>query len=99
MLTSAVENDSPTYKKQCGRRLRAVRLALNFNTIRGFATETSVEEDTLGAWESGQNMVQAYYVLKLKQEYGVTFEWIFDGDPKDLPYSLAVPVLEQASSS
>ena len=80
------------YKRECGRRLRAVRSALGYDTIRAFADLTGVEEDTLGTWESGRSAVPYYYVAKLKRRFGVTFDWIFDGDPQALPHSLAVAV-------
>jgi len=86
-------------KKQAGLRLRAIRHALGYETIREFAVTTKVHEDALGTWENGKVWVPQYFVRKLKHRYGVTFDWIYDGDPSGLPRLLndAVNPLELQS--
>ena len=76
------------YAIECGLRLRATREALGYPTAREFATLTGVTEDALSAWERGRNLVRQDYVRRLKRRFGVTFEWIFDGDASSLPHSL-----------
>lgn len=76
------------YAIECGLRLRATREALGYTTAREFANLTGVTEDALSAWERGRNLVRQDYVRRLKRRFGVTFEWIFDGDASSLPHSL-----------
>lgn len=76
------------YAVECGQRLRATREALGFSTVREFASQTGVTEDALSSWERGRNLVRQDYVRRLKRRFGVTFEWVFDGDASSLPHSL-----------
>lgn len=73
------------YMVACGQRLTETRQALGFKTKREFANELDFLEDRYGSWENGKNMVQPECVLQLKERWGVTFDWIYFGDPTGLP--------------
>jgi transcriptional regulator with XRE-family HTH domain len=91
------EKRADPYAAECGLRLRATREALGFATVRDFAAATGVTEDALSAWERGQNMVRQDYVRRLKRRFGVTFEWIFDGEASSLSVSLHDKLHRRAS--
>ena len=76
------------YAIECGRRLRATREALGYATVREFAEATGVTDDALSAWERGINLVRQDYVRRIKRQFGVTFDWIYDGDASTLRQSL-----------
>lgn len=98
------QSDKPLdpYKVECGRRLTAARLALGFASRRAFAEATRVQEDRLEKWEHVINMVNQAYVLQLKKDYGVTFEWVYAGETNRLPadvFTKLMSVLDQSSCS
>ena len=85
------------YAVECGVRLALIRQAMDFNTIRAFAAHMDIEEDTLGAWESGKNMVRLAFVRRLWKEENIPMEYIYDDDPSRLPHSLALKVIQRVS--
>ncbi len=72
-----------------GKRLEAVRLALDYDKIRSFAEALDIHEDTYRAWERGDNMVPPSAITVLFELFGVDHNWIYLGDPSRLPYALA----------
>ena len=84
-------------KIACGRRLRATREALNYQTLREFAKHLGVGEDRYSKWEHGINYMPVEYAKKLKTLDKITLEWLYDGDPSGLPHSLALQVTQRAS--
>ncbi|WP_211098460.1 helix-turn-helix domain-containing protein [Azospirillum sp. B506] len=93
-MKDLIEKD---YTVAAGRRLRTTREALGFNSVREFAAMTNVTEHVLSAWERGKALVRPWYVSSLKQKWGITHDWIYDGDVKGLPYSLATKILDRTS--
>lgn len=92
-----LESDNPSmgtkdskdpYKVAVGQRLREVRLALDYDTTRGFAEILEVDEDRLGKWETGVNLLPPPYALKLRRRFAVTTDWLYAGDPTGLPARL-----------
>lgn len=76
--------DANVYRRAAGERLRLVRVALGFDQ-REFAPKTGVTEDALSAWERGVSLVRPYYVSELRRQFGVTLDYIYDGDLSGLP--------------
>lgn len=76
------------YAVAAGRRLRATREALGYVTGREFANITNVSEDVLSSWERGKALVRPWYVSTLKERWGITHDWIYDGEIKGLEFSL-----------
>lgn len=85
------------YALAAGRRLRATREALGFSSGREFAQITNVSEDVLSAWERGKALVRPWYISFLKERWGVTQDWIYDGEIKGLEFSLGTKLKEQGS--
>lgn len=86
--------DAPDdYKNEVGQRLRRTRIALGVRNLRRFAENTGVDEDNLSNWERGVALVPAWYIQRLKENFGVTHDWIFGGDPAGLRFELAQKLL------
>lgn len=77
---------------EAGQRLRVTRIALGYASIRSLANAFDENENNLSKYETGEAMVSKRVVQKLKDRHGVTFDWINGGDPKGLPFELAMKV-------
>jgi hypothetical protein len=73
-----------------GQRLRRLRIALGFPTQKLFAPLVGLDKDTFGAYERGQNLVPQYIVTRLKRQFGVTHDYVYEGDHRGLPFELAM---------
>jgi hypothetical protein len=81
-------------KVAAGKRLIATRLALGVRTTRRFAELMAIPETNLTKWENGKAMVSRAFIRKLNEHYGVTYDWIYDGTKRGLPYELALKLVE-----
>jgi transcriptional regulator with XRE-family HTH domain len=84
-------------KMEWGKRLRRTREALGYKTVRDFAEMTGDEENTVSAWERGQNGIPLHYVARIKKRFGVTADWIYFGDPAGLPHALARELMREVA--
>lgn len=80
--------EKPLLYVDTGNRLREMREALGYGTLRDFAAALDVPEDRMGTYERGISLLQMPTALLIKQRYGVTLEWIYDGDPRGMPHGL-----------
>lgn len=78
------------YRMAAGRRLRATRLAVGIPTIRRLAQLLDVPESNLTKWENGEALVPPWFVKRLEDHYGVTYQWIYDGGKRGLPHELVL---------
>lgn len=79
---------------EIGRRLRQTRKAIRPEmSLRQFAALVGVEESLLSKYEKGGAAVSRRYMRQLKSLFGVTFDWIVDGDPSHLPAELHAKLL------
>ena len=83
----------PDYLRQVGRRLRLVRLALGKTQVE-MCREIDATDRTWSQWENGRRLFDVLAAIRLKKRYGVTLDWLYDGDPKGLPARLAKLVRE-----
>lgn len=81
-----------------GDRLRRTRDALGLKRRR-MAQFLDEDEDKLEKWESGFAMVPPYFVRKLGTTYGITYEWIYDGNSAKLPHDLALKLIERTNDA
>jgi transcriptional regulator with XRE-family HTH domain len=81
------------YKIACGARLRKTRIALGYTSVRKFARIMSEAEDNLGKWERGVAQVPPAFIGKMKELFGVTHDWIYDGDASGIRHELAIKLL------
>lgn len=73
---------------ETGNRLRVMREALGYDSLRDFAAEIDVPEDRFGTYERGVSLLQMPTALLIKRRFGVTLEWIYDGDASGMPHAL-----------
>ncbi len=76
------------YKRECGQRLRQTRQALGYASGRDFANAVDVPEDRLSTYERGTAMTPPQLVLQLYRRHGISFEWIYAGEPGLMPVAL-----------
>ena len=71
-----------------GNRLRVMREALGYDSLRDFSAAIDVPEDRFGTYERGVSLLQMPTALLIKRRFGVTLEWIYDGDASGMPHAL-----------
>lgn len=76
------------FRLAVGERLKALRLAKGFDTIRAFAKDLGVEEDRYTTWEKGKALIPPQSVADLIDRFGVTADWLYFGDPAGLSQTL-----------
>ena len=77
--------------KPVGRRLRLTRDALRL-TQKEFASRADIETNTYGQWETGERLISPARAIELCMAHGLTLDWIYRGEPGDLPHKLATAV-------
>lgn len=76
------------FRQAAGKRLKALRIAKGFDTMRAFANDLGVEEDRYDTWEKGKALIPPQYIEALRQRYGITSDWLYFGDPSGLNVGL-----------
>jgi transcriptional regulator with XRE-family HTH domain len=74
-----------------GRRLRLTREALRL-TQREFAERAGIATNTYGQYEVGTRLISPKRAIELCETHSLTLDWIYRGDPGDLPYKLAAAI-------
>jgi transcriptional regulator with XRE-family HTH domain len=77
-------------------RLRRTREALNIKKQKEFAERADISPNTYNQWEKGRVYPDLQYAIRLRDEYGLTLDWIYLGDPSGLPYQLVRLLRESA---
>lgn len=83
---------------EVGMRVRQVRKALHMPPDL-FAAEIGVSASQLNVYEIGRVILQVGPAREIKTKFGVTFEWLYDGDPLGLSlrwYRALVPDQDQS---
>lgn len=82
------------YKRRCGDRLALARTSLDQPyTEAEMAAFLTVPYQTYVNWERGIAFIRRDKMKELKDAFGITFDWIGDGDPKALPEPLRSKIL------
>lgn len=76
-------------KREMGRRLRAVRRALDFHVQKEFADLLGVSPERYNQWEKGRRLPDIYALVRLKDKLGISIDYIVAGDRSGLPVRLA----------
>lgn len=76
-----------------GVRLRAVRIALGYEKLRRFAQVTDVPETNLTKWENGAALVPPSYIDQLRQQFGITHDWIYGAVQRGLPQEVVIKLV------
>lgn len=69
-------------------RLEAARNALGL-TKREFAKQADMGEQTYGPFENGERPLSLLAAKKLRKAHGLTLEFLYFGNKKDLPHRIA----------
>lgn len=78
----------PAYLRQVGRRLRVVRLGLG-KSAADMCRELGTTDRAWSQWENGKRLLDVLVAVRLKERYGITLDWLYDGDSARLPPHLA----------
>ena len=70
-----------------------MRLALG-KSAAVLCRELDTTDEAWSQWENGKRLFDVLVAIRMKRRYGVTLDWIFDGDPSRLPPRLAKLVRE-----
>ncbi|WP_227657653.1 helix-turn-helix domain-containing protein [Candidatus Magnetaquicoccus inordinatus] len=76
-----------------GQRLRTARSALELHPEEMSAT-LRIGMDTLDNWENGRSLPDIGTMILLANRFAISLDWIYRGDPSNLPYRIAVRVLK-----
>lgn len=85
MVRRAEEELDP---KPVGQRLKLTRIALRL-TQREFAERASIATNTYGQYEQGARLISPKKAVDLCDAHNLTLDWIYRGEPGNLPYKLA----------
>lgn len=85
------KSDNELDPKPVGRRLRLAREALRL-TQAEFSARAGIASNTYGQYETGARMISPGRAIDLCDTYSLTLDWIYRGDPSNLPYKLAAAI-------
>ena len=80
---------SERWKREVGRRLKAVRIAAGYSSAREIAQDLGVKENRYTNWERGLRLVEPEVMAKVKRLTGATADYIYYGDSSGLSKILA----------
>ena len=80
--------DSGDHATDVGRRLRQTRAALKIEDQREFGEAAGLEQSLFNRFETGKRLLTLQAAMKLCQRYGLTLDWLYRGDPLNLPCKL-----------
>jgi DNA-binding XRE family transcriptional regulator len=66
-----------------------MREALGIKKQKDFAEQADISPNTYNQWEKGKVYPDLQYAIRLCDQYGITLDWIYLGDPSGLPYHIA----------
>ena len=77
-----------------GKRLRAARFALNYDVLADYAKKAGISASLYSMHETGSRLITLERARALKQEFGLSLEYIFDGELDHLKHGLAKKIQE-----
>ncbi len=80
--------DTGDLTKDVARRLAAARTALGMDQ-QDFGTRAGLSQPQYNQFEKGKRLLTLTAAMKLCDEYNLTLDWLYRGDPSGLPYALA----------
>jgi transcriptional regulator with XRE-family HTH domain len=73
-----VADDEETYKKRVGTVITELRLGRGFRQQAAFATAMHVDVSTIGRWERGDTLPNAFYIRELARLLDVDYAILID---------------------
>ncbi len=86
-------------KKAVGARLERLRVVFGFKTKTAFAEWLGIGEDTYRHYVAGRNRVSDHVCTFLKEQRGVTSDWLRHGDTAGLSQTLFDQIFPAAAPS
>jgi transcriptional regulator with XRE-family HTH domain len=77
-----------------GKRLRAARFALGYRVLEHYAKKAGINSSLYSMHETGSRLITLERARALKREFGLSLEFIFDGNPNGLPDDLSTKIKE-----
>jgi transcriptional regulator with XRE-family HTH domain len=74
-------------------RFRATRAALGL-TAQQLADQIGVTRSAVTNWEAGIRLPDPGAMIRLYERHGVTTDWVYTGNPRGLPYELALKLVD-----
>lgn len=75
---------------EIGQRIRLLRYAIYGERKRqDFLRDAGIDKSTLGRIEKGEQFPDYTFAIALKRTYRVTYDWLLEGDDRDMPRHLA----------
>lgn len=81
-----------------GRRLRLTREALRLGQNE-FAGRANIAPNTYNQYETGARLISIGRAVALCDQYQLTLDWVYRGEPGNLPYKLASAIAALSSLS
>lgn len=79
-------------------RIRWHRSLLGFNQMK-YADNAGVKRSQLSNWESGAQRISIDGAICLRRTYGLSLDWIYEGDEDALPMTLRQALLEASQNA
>lgn len=76
--------------KVIANRLKALRIALGFQTQVAFAAELGIEKSTYNPFEKGKRELTFETACLIRKKFKVPIDWLFWGDDDEIPYNIKV---------
>lgn len=70
-----------------GRRLATARISLGLDQQQ-FGLRAGLSQPQYHQFEKGKRLLTLRAAMKLREEYSLTLDWLYVGDPSGLPYRL-----------
>ncbi len=88
MAPDMARHIDPESVEECARRLRATREALELSQAE-ICRQTKIRPQAWNNAETGDNRLTVPNALALCRRYGLTTDWLYRGDARQLPAELA----------
>jgi transcriptional regulator with XRE-family HTH domain len=69
-------------------RLAMTRVALGFENQADFAKRANLSQNRYNQYETGERRITIDAAMKLKKAFGISLDWIYDGDRNGLPHAV-----------
>lgn len=70
------------------KRLELTRLALGFDSQVEFCKAIRVQKNLYNPFEKGKRRISLAIAMKIRRKFGISLDWIYFGDPGNLPTNL-----------
>lgn len=82
---SVMPNKRKPKNVEVGKRLELLRRAHGYETMQAMADQLGIPHDTWRAWEKGDNEFPVEMARTLRNRWGVTLDYIYEGSETALP--------------